>query len=154
MKKSDTPDTNMTPEKRLGRIEETVRSIIVLLGQETQAVKAINLQTFNDIQSLKTNLFEIYHDDIKAILIKKGDLKFLPEPAKERIRKLERDLSVARTENMAALERAGKSFSRLRDRVVHIARDTVLRNTAQYGSNGQLQMNIRKPISTGLHDRV
>lgn len=154
MTKQINVDSQMTVERRVSRLEETVRAIITLLQHETNAVKAINVHAFSELQKLKNDLFDIYHLDMKALLIKKGDLKTLPEAAKERIRTMERDLSVARMENMSVLERAGKSFTRLRDRIVHIARDSVLRNTAQYGANGQLQMNARKAISTGVQDRV
>lgn len=151
---TSTQELNLSVEKRLARLEDTVRAFITLLRQETEAVKAIDLRTFSNLQALKNDLFDIYHLDMKALLTRKGDLKTLPENTKEKIRSFERDMAVARVENMSVLERAGKSFTRLRDRIVDIARDSVLRNTAQYGANGQLQMNARKAISTGVQDRV
>jgi hypothetical protein len=144
----------MTLETRLGRLEETVRTMIGVLRQETDAVKAIDLETFAGLQKIKGDLFDVYQADIKTLLSRKNELKTMPEPVKERIRHFERDLSVARTDNMSALDRAGKSFLRLRDRIVHIARDTALRNGAQYGANGMLAMRTNRAISTGHQDQV
>lgn len=150
-----TPATDtITLEKRLARLEETVKALITLLHQETEAVKAINVRAFTELQKMKDDLLEIYQSDMAALLIRKADLKTLPDGTKEKIRAFERNLSIARIENMSALERAGKSFTRLRDRIVHIARESVLRNTAGYGANGQFQMNTRKAISTGVQGHV
>ncbi len=154
MTTTTTMDPTMPTEKRLARLEETVRALIKLLQQETIAVKAIDLQTFSKLQTVKNDLLDIYHDDMKPLLTHKNELKTLPDAVKERIRAFERDMSIARMENLSALERAGKSFTRLRDRIVHIARESVLRHTAQYGANGQLQTRARKAISTGVQDHA
>lgn len=149
-----TIDTAIAPEKHVARLEETVHALIKLLQQETIAVKAIDVQTFSKLQTVKNDLLDIYHADMKPLLAQKNELKKLPESVKEKIRAFERDMSVARMENLSALERAGKSFTRLRDRIVHIARESVLRHTAQYGANGQLQTRARKAISTGVQDHA
>lgn len=144
----------LTLTDRLGRLEETVKAMIVLLRQETEAVRAIDVQAFAKLQNAKNDLFDIYHNDIRAMMSQKSELKTLPEETKIRIRQWEHELSIARVENISVLERAGKSFTRLRDRIVHIAKDSVLRVTAKYGSNGALQVNSRQTISTGIQDRV
>ena len=149
-----TADMDLSLLDRLGRMDQTVAAMITLLKQETEAVRAIDVQTFAKIQTTKNDLFDIYHTDIKALLARKGELKTLPEDIKSRIRNWEHNLSIARMENISVLERAGKSFTRLRDRIVHLAKDSVLRVTAKYGANGALQVNSRKAISTGVHDRV
>lgn len=151
---TQTTDANMSLNDRLGRMEQTVSAMIALLKQETEAVRAIDVQTFAKLQASKNDLFDIYHTDIKALLSCRNDLKALPDDIKSRIRNWEHHLSIARVENISVLERAGKSFTRLRDRIVHVAKDSVLRVTAKYGANGALQMNSRKAISTGLQDRV
>jgi hypothetical protein len=144
----------MTMDARISRLEQTVRTMIALLKQETDAVRAIDVATFSQLQTTKSDLFDIYRVDIKALLNNKGDLKTLPDTVKDRIRGWEQDLSIARVENMSVLERAGKSFTRLRDRIVFLAKDSVMRSSAKYGANGALQMNSRKAISTGVHDRA
>lgn len=141
-------------ETRLVRLEETVKAMVGLLKQETDAVKAIDLHLFAKLQQTKADLFQIYHSDIKALLGNKDELRTLPDHIKTRIRAWEQNLSIGRVENMSTLERAGKSFTRLRDRIVHLAKDSVIRTTAKYGANGTLQINSRKVLSTGIQDRV
>jgi hypothetical protein len=144
----------MPLEARLTRLQSTVSAIIDLLHLETAAVKAIDLGTFVTLQDNKAELFTVYGDDIRALIAQQNDLKLLPDLAKNKIRNWEKELSVARIENMSTLERAGKSFARLRDRIVQIAKDSALRMNAQYGANGTLQVNSRRAISTGVHDRA
>lgn len=138
----------------LDRMENTVDSMITLLRQETIAVQAIDIPTFTQLQQTKNELFDIYHSDMKCLLGHKEELKSLPDMVKDKIRAWEKSLSIARIDSVATLERAGKSFTRLRDRIVFLAKDSVLRTGARYGADGALLMNTRKAISTGVQDRA
>ena len=153
MTKTQTPAETISLDARCSRLEGTVRAMIDLLRLETIAVKAVDIQAFANLQKGKYDLFDAYQSDVHAMLDHRAQLKTLPEGVKDRIRGFERDLSLARVENMSVLERAGKSFERLRDRVVHIARDTAMRNASAYGANGLMQ-NARRAISTGVQDKA
>jgi hypothetical protein len=147
-------ELNLNTQDRLARLDQTVRDIITVLSHETQAVKAIDINAFTALQEKKSALFEQYQTDINALLLRKDELKTLPDPVKEKIRLWERELSVARLENMSHLERAGKSFARLRDRIVQVAKESALRTHARYGASGSLELNSRRTISTGVQDHV
>ena len=148
-----TADT-LAPELRINRLDETVRALIALLHKETAAVKASDLNTFTQLQPIKSDLYDVYQTEIQALLSHKDQLKTLPSTTKERIRGFEEKLATACTESLSALERASKSFMRLRDRIMNVARETALRAGAQYGSNGELRMRTNRVISTGHQDRV
>jgi hypothetical protein len=141
-------------EPVLARLENTVKALIDLLRAETIAIKAIDMRTFGKLHQSKELLLGAYQSDMQTLLGRKGDLKNLPERAKDSIRRFENDMAAVRVENLSALERAGKSFSRLRDRIVYIARETAIRQSAQYGADGQLQTRPNRAISTGLKDQA
>jgi hypothetical protein len=147
--------TSINLDPTLHRLESTVQAIMALLSRETAAVKAIDLTTFSTLQAAKNTLLDTYQADIKTLVAHKDHLKTLPEATKTRIRDMERDLSVARMANLSALERAGKSFTRLRDRIVAVARDTALRSGAPYNAAGMLHLRTRKTLTTGtVSDRA
>ncbi len=147
-------DDGMNISARVKRLEETAQALVILLRQETEAVKGVDIKVFGQLQNIKNDLYEIYKADIQALLAHKTELKDLPQPTKENLHRLERDLSVVRIENMTVLDRASRGLSRLRERIVHVARDTMLRRTSQYGANGALAIRSNKAISTGVSERV
>ncbi len=149
-----TTEDQMNISLRVKRLEETTQALVILIQQETEAVKGVNIKVFGQLQNIKNDLYEIYKSDIQALLAHKTSLKDLPNTTKENLRRLERDLSNVRVENSSVLDRAARGFSRLRDRIVHVARDTVLRRGAQYGSNGVLTVRPNKAISTGVSERA
>ncbi len=138
----------------LSRLEKTVMAFIKLLADETKAVQAVDLKTFSTLQTTKDHLFGLYQADIKGLIGHKESLRTLPDTTKEKIRALENNLSEARHQNLSALERAGKSFGRLRDRIVYVAREAAQRQGTSYGANGQFANRQNRIISTGIHDRA
>lgn len=144
----------MTPESRLARLEETMATLLSLLGKEAAAAKAVDLSSFEKLQTIKKDLFDVYQDDVNALIGDKESLKRVAGPAKDRLKTLENKLASARTASLSAIDAASKSFTRLRERIVHIARDNALRSTAQYGANGVLRLRTHRVISTGLSDRA
>lgn len=147
-------EKDMSLQGRLLRVEETVKALITLLKQETRAVQATDLQTFTQLQTAKNDLYELYHNDIRNLIMRKDDLKDLPDNIKDRLRAWEAELSNTAHLNSSALGLASKSFGRLRDRVMHFAKESVLRVSAQYGANGSLRINERRVLSTGHQERV
>lgn len=150
----DTKPSIAETEAQMKGLEQTVSAMITLLGKETEAVKAIDVSTFIALQDEKSVVLDDYQSRLRTLLTHKENIKTLPDSMKQRMRDLEHSLSIARVENMARLERAGKSFERLRDRIVHIARETAIRTGASYGPTGLMRTSARKTISTGVHDQA
>lgn len=147
-------DTPLSIEGHINDLSSTVDHLVDILGRETVAVKEIDIKEFSSIQALKSDALNRYNTHLHGLLLQKEKMKMLPDTIKNRIRTFEEKLSIARMENMAALDRAGKSMMRLRDRIAQIARDTVIQNGASYGPNGRMYSNVRKAISTGLSDQA
>lgn len=143
-----------TIESHVDGLSSAVTYLIDILGRETTAVKEININEFTSLQAQKSDALHQYSMHMNALLNQKNQIKLLPESVKSRIRHFEENLSLARTENMTALERAGKSMERLRDRIAQIARDSVIQSGTSYGPNGKMYNSARKAISTGLSDRA
>lgn len=149
-----TTQQQISTEARLARVEETMITLLALLTKEADAAKAVDLESFAKLQSIKKDLFDVYQDDVRTLIADKESLKRVPAPTKERLKSFESKLAAARVNSLAAIDAASKSFTRLRERVVHIARDNALRSTAQYGANGALRLRTHRLISTGLSDRA
>lgn len=138
----------------LARLEETIKALMDLLKQETKAVDTVDVSTFTQLQSVKNDLYELYHQDMRALMTRKDELKALPEESKNRLRRFETDLAAITHGNKSALERASATFTRLRDRMINLTKESVMKSRATYGANGAPTLNTRRAISTGHQERV
>jgi hypothetical protein len=147
-------EQNMSLQGRIMRVEETVKALITLLKQETRAVEAVDIQTFTQLQNTKNDLYELYYADIRQLVAHKKELKDMPDTFKARLQAWETELANTVQLNLSGLGRAASSFGRLRDRVMHFAKESVLRNRVQYGANGALRTDARRVISTGHQEQA
>ena len=149
-----TPGSDANITARIERLGETSKTLVHLMKQEAEAVKDVDMKTFGQLQTIKDQLYDIYRSDISVLLEDKAALKNLPDSTKDHLRKLDGDLAVASAESLVALERAGRGFVRLRERVAQLARETVARRTSQYGADGALNVRSHRVISTGVSEHA
>lgn len=166
-KKLMRPDKAATPkpeaeEKILSRnahkaMEEmmsTIESLRGILLQETAALQAADNETFMLLQDRKLAAVNDYRAGMTQLMARKDEIRAVVTPAlSRRLEVMQGEFHQTAEKNKENLDRMRRSFQRLGDRIMTVARDTA-KKEGQFAYSASGQMHTAGKGSIGVNERA
>jgi hypothetical protein len=109
-----------------------------LLKHETSALKEADYAAVDMLQPEKKTLARRYHDQVQLLSSRKGDMPALDLALRERLIRARTQFTLLLSENMQALEASKNSAKRMAERILEIARESVVdERQTHYSAKGR-----------------
>ncbi|MBN8521052.1 MAG: hypothetical protein J0L77_04035 [Alphaproteobacteria bacterium] len=140
--------------KALQEMMVTIDALRGVLVRETQALDNADNESFMLLQEHKVSLAREYQSGISQLLSRKDEIRLLADPAaKARLSIQQAEFHDTVELNRERLDRMRKSFSRIGERIMSVARETVKKETQfAYGASGQMQQGAKGSI--GINEKA
>lgn len=118
-------------------VEIVVGALSELLDRETDTIREADFQGFSDLQTDKIALLSRYRNLIETLQKQTGDFAHASDAIKQRLKICETRLRQSTSTNKVALEGGISSMTRIMNRVVNAARETINKNRTTYTKSGK-----------------
>lgn len=132
-------------------ILKVLENFSALLNDETAALKRSDFATVDSLQENKRMIARTYHDMVTALGARAEELQSLDMPMREKLIRTRTTFTLILNDNMRVLELVKRSTQRLSERILDIARLSVVdNNQTSYGMKGNVQSYKSSTLSTQL----
>lgn len=132
-------------------ILKVLENFSALLNDETAALKRSDFATVDSLQENKRTIARTYHDMVTALGARAEELQSLDMPMREKLIRARTTFTLILNDNMRVLELVKRSTQRLSERILDIARLSVVdSNQTSYGMKGNVQSYKSSTLSTQL----
>lgn len=130
-------------------IMEVLENFSALLNDETAALKRSDFEKVDSLQEEKKTIARLYQSMITALGTRAEELQALDIPTRDKLIQTRTRFTIILEDNMRVLELVKRSTQRLADRILDIARLSVVdgRQTS-YGTKGHVQSYRSAALST------
>lgn len=127
--------------KALQEMMATIDALRGILVRETQALQHADTESFMLLQDHKLNVARDYQTGMAQLLARKDEIRLTADPGlKARLSNQQSDFHETVEVNRESLDRMRRSFHRLGERIMSVAREAVKKETQfAYGATGQMQ---------------
>lgn len=132
-------------------ILKVLENFSALLNDETAALKRSDFATVDSLQENKRTIARTYHDMVTSLGARAEELQSLDMPLREKLIRTRTTFTLILNDNMRVLELVKRSTQRLSERILDIARLSVVdSNQTSYGVKGNVQSYKSSTLSTQL----
>lgn len=139
------------PNKAIQQMMEALDALRSVYDEENTALQSADTRRFMDLQERKISAAQRYHDTAAQIIEQREKFAKADPVLRQKLQVMHADFSKMTEINLNALDRLNKGVKRLGERIVKSARDSALRDTANYRRNGTLHRQDR-PVSIGINE--
>lgn len=127
--------------KALQEMMATIDALRGILVRETQALQHADTESFMLLQDHKLSIAREYQSGMVQLLARKDEIRLTADPGlKARLSHQQSDFHETVEVNRESLDRMRRSFQRLGERIMSVAREVAKKETQfAYGATGQMQ---------------
>jgi len=143
------------PEKAAGEMISIIKALHEIYEEETEALKASQIQTFLDLQASKVRATEDYKLGMVQMMERQTEMRGINPTLKTTLRAMQHDFSKLAEENLSVLGRMQRTTERLGETIRSAAKNFIETRTAtSYSHSGALNTYKKGNVSVGITETV
>lgn len=139
------------PNKAMQEMMDIIDTLKSVYEEENSALVSADTKRFMDLQERKINAAQRYHDSAAQMIEKREQIMTADPALRQKLQQSHNEFSSIAQQNISGIQRMDKAVKRLSERIIKSARETALRESANYRQNGRMYGQNR-PVSMGINE--